>query len=109
MFAYELNRRLAKAGYTTFSVAAHPDVAATNLTQHLPAFLNLFRTTDGLVLNNASHGALPTSYAALGDDIRAAIIAAKRKRQMRGAPIKVGSNRASRDETAATKLWAMSE
>ena len=110
MFAYELNRRLAKAGYTTLSVAAHPGVAATNLTQHLPAFLNLFTPLMGLVLNNASDGALPTLYAALGDDIKGGdYCGPKDMRQMRGAPIKVGSNRASRDETAATKLWAMSE
>ena len=29
--------------------------------------------------------------------------------QMRGAPIKVGSNRASKDDAAAIKLWAVSE
>ena len=36
MFAYELQRRLTKAGCATLSVAAHPGVSATNLFQHLP-------------------------------------------------------------------------
>ena len=64
----------------------------------------------GLVLNNASDGALPTLYAALGDDIQGGdYCGPKDMHQMRGAPIKVGSNRASRDEAAAAKLWAMSE
>lgn len=110
MFAYEMNRRLVKAGHATLSVAAHPGVAATNLSQHLPKFVNLFTPLMGLVLNNASDGALPTLYAALGDDIQGGdYCGPKDMHQMRGAPIKVGSNRASRDEAAAAKLWAMSE
>ena len=110
MFAYEMNRRLQKAGYSTLSVAAHPGVAYTNLTQHMPKFVNLFAPLMGIVLNNATDGALPTLYAALGDDIHGGYYCGpKDMQQMRGAPIKVGSNRASRDEKAAAKLWAMSE
>lgn len=110
MFAYEMNRRLQKAGYSTLSVAAHPGVAYTNLTQHMPKFVNLFAPLMGIVLNNATDGALPTLYAALGDDIHGGdYCGPKDMQQMRGAPIKVGSNRASRDEKAAAKLWAMSE
>jgi len=30
-------------------------------------------------------------------------------RQMRGAPVKVGSNRASKDQAAAKRLWKLSE
>ena len=110
MFAYEMNRRLQKAGCSTLSVAAHPGVAYTNLTQHMPKFVNLFAPLMGIVLNNATDGALPTLYAALGDDIHGGdYCGPKDMQQMRGAPIKVGSNRASRDEKAAAKLWAMSE
>ncbi len=42
MFAYELQRRLARAGHTTLSVAAHPGVSSTNLFQHLPKIVQLF-------------------------------------------------------------------
>lgn len=107
MFAYELNRRLQKAGIQTLSVAAHPGVSATNLAQHFPKFLSVLFP---LVGQSAAQGALPTLYAALGQDIQGGDYCGPRAlRQMRGAPVKVGSNRASRDEAAAAKLWTLSE
>ena len=107
MFAYELNRRLQKAGLQTLSVAAHPGVAATNLAQHFPRFLTAFFP---LVGQSASSGALPTLYAALGDDIDGGDYCGPRSmRQMRGPPVKVGSNRASKDQEAAKRLWKLSE
>jgi NAD(P)-dependent dehydrogenase (short-subunit alcohol dehydrogenase family) len=106
MFSYELNRRLQAAGKKTLSVAAHPGVAATNLAQHFPKFLSVFFP---LVGQPASNGALPTLYAALGDDIKGGDYCGPcALGQIRGAPIKVGSNRRSRDEAAARKLWEMS-
>ena len=107
MFSYELNRRLQVADPRTLSVAAHPGVAATNLAQHFPKFLSIFFP---LVGQSASDGALPILYAALGTDIKGGDYCGPRSMgQMRGAPIKVGSNRNSRDEAAAGKLWQMSE
>ncbi len=107
MFAYELNRRLQAAGMKTLSVAAHPGVAATNLAQHFPKFLTIFFP---LVGQSSADGALPTLYAALGSDIKGGDYCGPRSMgQMRGAPIKVGSNRRSRDEGAARKLWEMSQ
>ena len=107
MFAYELNRRLRRAGIKTLSVAAHPGVAVTNLAQHFPKFLAVFFP---LVGQSAASGALPTLYAALGEDIDGGDDCGPRHmRQMRGAPVKVGSNRASRDQTAAKRLWELSE
>ncbi len=107
MFAYELNRRLRRAGIKTLSVAAHPGVAVTNLAQHFPKFLAVFFP---LVGQSAASGALPTLYAALGEDIDGGDYCGPRHmRQMRGAPVKVGSNRASRDQTAAKRLWELSE
>jgi NAD(P)-dependent dehydrogenase (short-subunit alcohol dehydrogenase family) len=107
MFAYELNRRLQEAGLKTLSVAAHPGVAVTNLAQHFPRFLTMFFP---LVGQSAAAGALPTLYAALGDDVDGGDYCGPRSmRQMRGAPVKVGSNRASRDSAAAKRLWKLSE
>jgi NAD(P)-dependent dehydrogenase (short-subunit alcohol dehydrogenase family) len=107
MFAYELNRRLRKAGLKTLSVAAHPGVAATNLAQHFPRFLTVFFP---LVGQSAANGALPTLYAALGADIDGGDYCGPRSmRQMRGAPVKVGSNRASKDQAATKRLWKLSE
>ena len=107
MFAYELDRRLRKAGLKTLSVAAHPGVAATNLAQHFPRLLTVFFPLLG---QSAADGALPTLYAALGDDINGGDYCGPRSmRQMRGSPVKVNSNRASRDLAAATRLWRVSE
>jgi NAD(P)-dependent dehydrogenase (short-subunit alcohol dehydrogenase family) len=107
MFAFELNRRLQEAGLKTLSVAAHPGVAVTNLAQQFPKFLTMFFP---LVGQSAANGALPTLYAALGDDVDGGDYCGPRSmRQMRGAPVKVGSNRASRDSAAAKRLWKLSE
>jgi len=107
MFAYELDRRLRKAGFKTLSVAAHPGVASTNLAQHFPRFLSVFFP---LVGQSAARGALPTLYAALGADINGGDYCGPRSMlQMRGEPVKVGSNRASKDQAAAKRLWKLSE
>ncbi|NTV86386.1 MAG: SDR family NAD(P)-dependent oxidoreductase [Burkholderiaceae bacterium] len=110
MFAYELQRRLARAGHTTLSVAAHPGVSATNLFQHLPKVVQLFAPLTELVFQSASGGAQPTLYAALGDDIRGGDYCGPQSMgEMRGAPGKVGSSRRSRDEAVAARLWTVSE
>jgi NAD(P)-dependent dehydrogenase (short-subunit alcohol dehydrogenase family) len=107
MFAYELDRRLRKAGLKTLSVAAHPGVAATNLAQHFPRLLTVFFPLLG---QSAADGALPTLYAALGDDVNGGDYCGPRSmRQMRGAPVKVSSNRVSKDQAAAARLWRVSE
>jgi len=107
MFAYELNRRLRDAGSRTMAVAAHPGVAATNLAQHFPKLMAMFFP---LVGQSSAAGALPTLYAALGEDNEGGDFCGPSGwRQMRGTPAKVHSSRASRDETAAKKLWDLSE
>jgi NAD(P)-dependent dehydrogenase (short-subunit alcohol dehydrogenase family) len=110
MFAYELQRRLAKAGHGTLSVAAHPGVSETNLFQHLPKVVQVFAPLTSLVFQSAKGGAQPSLYAALGDDIQGGDFCGPHAMgEMRGNPVKVGSNRRSRDEAAAARLWAVSE
>ena len=107
MFSYELNRRLGAVGSKTIAVAAHPGVAATNLAQHFPKLMAMFFP---LVGQSSAAGALPTLYAALGEDIEGGDFCGPSGwRQMRGTPERVRSSRASRDETAAKKLWELSE
>jgi NAD(P)-dependent dehydrogenase (short-subunit alcohol dehydrogenase family) len=107
MYAYELNRRLRTAGIDTLSVAAHPGVSATNLAQNFPKILTALFP---LVGQSSAAGALPTLYAALGEDIQGGDYCGPRSLgEMRGAPVKVGSNRASRNEADAKRLWEMSE
>lgn len=110
MFAYELQRRLQAAGHSTLSVAAHPGASATNLFQHFPAIARVFAPVTGLIFNTAAMGALPTLYAALGTDIQGGDYCGPASlNQLRGDPVKVGSNRASRDVSAAKRLWEVSE
>jgi NAD(P)-dependent dehydrogenase (short-subunit alcohol dehydrogenase family) len=110
MFAYELQRRLSKAGHSTRSVAAHPGVSATNLFQHMPKIVQVLSPLTTLMFQSAKGGAQPTLYAALGADIQGGDYCGPGAMgEMRGAPIKVGSNRASRDTAVAAKLWALSQ
>lgn len=110
MFAYELQRRLTKAGHSTLSVAAHPGVSATNLFQYLPKVVQVFNPLTSLIFNTAEGGAQPTLYAALGDDIQGGDYCGPHAMgEMRGYPVKVGSNRRSRDTAVAAKLWTLSE
>ena len=110
MFAYELQRRLAQSGASTLSVAAHPGISATNLFQHMPKIVGGLAPLAGLVFNSARGGALPTLYAALGADIEGGDYCGPGSLgEMRGAPVKVGSNRRSRDLVAAARLWDVSQ
>jgi NAD(P)-dependent dehydrogenase (short-subunit alcohol dehydrogenase family) len=110
MFAYELQRRLQKAGHSTMSVAAHPGISATSLFRHMPGVVSLLNPLTALVFQSASGGALPTLYAALGADIAGGDYCGPRSLgEMRGDPVKVGSNRRSRNVEDAARLWDASQ
>jgi NAD(P)-dependent dehydrogenase (short-subunit alcohol dehydrogenase family) len=66
LFAFELNRRIQKAGLGTFAVAAHPGISFTELMRHIPtAFMSIARPLGNLFAQSPEKGALPTLYAAL--------------------------------------------
>jgi NAD(P)-dependent dehydrogenase (short-subunit alcohol dehydrogenase family) len=110
VFAYELQRRLVASGATTLSVAAHPGVSATNLFQHMPKFIGALNPLTALIFQSAQGGAQPTLYAALGADIQGGDFCGPGSMgQMRGAPVKVRSNRVSRDQDVGARLWSASE
>src|SRR5260221_5391081 len=66
LFTFELQRRLTAAGSTVRSIAAHPGIAATNLTSHACGLTALISKMTFLP-NTAEHGALPPLYAATQD------------------------------------------
>jgi NAD(P)-dependent dehydrogenase (short-subunit alcohol dehydrogenase family) len=110
MFAYELQRRLKMAGVSTLSVAAHPGVSATSLFRYMPGIVGVLNPITALIFQDAKGGALPTLYAALGEDIQGGDYCGPQSMgQMRGAPVKVGSNRRSRNLDDAARLWLESE
>lgn len=107
IFSYELHRRLASAGYTTRSVAAHPGLSKTNLDQYFPA---LIRPLGNLFLQTAKKGALPILYAALADVIKGGeYIGPSGFQEMRGSPTRVDSDDYSKDKKVADRLWKASE
>jgi NAD(P)-dependent dehydrogenase (short-subunit alcohol dehydrogenase family) len=112
LFAYELQRRLdaAQASGATGSgilvAASHPGWTATNLQQHS----RLFMWLNPMLAQRPEMGALPTLYAATAPDVVAGgFYGPGGFLELRGAPKRVYSNRRSRDQAAAARLWAESE
>jgi NAD(P)-dependent dehydrogenase (short-subunit alcohol dehydrogenase family) len=110
LFTYELQRRLAAAGSTVRSVAAHPGYAATNLQSHTESLQDrLMALGNRLVAQSADMGALPTLYAAVIDLPSGTYIGPDGLFEQRGHPKRIGSNAASRDPDVARRLWDLSE
>lgn len=111
MFAYDLQRRLAAAKAKTIAVAAHPGVAATELTRHLPgANLPGVNWLSGRLLNTAEMGALPTLRAATDPVVRGGeYFGPDGFREMRGYPVLATSSKQARDVAIQERLWRVSE
>jgi NAD(P)-dependent dehydrogenase (short-subunit alcohol dehydrogenase family) len=111
MFAYDLQRRLAAAKAKTIAVAAHPGVAATELTRHLPgANLPGVSWVSGKLLNSAEMGALPTLRAATDPAVRGGqYYGPDGFRELRGHPVLVDSSKQSKDVAVQERLWKVSE
>lgn len=106
LFTFELQRRLAAAGAKTLAVAAHPGYTATDLQRHS----RLFRVLNPLVAQKPDKGALPTLYAAVGEDVQGGdYYGPDGFQEMRGHPKKVTPPDRATDEAAAARLWAVSE
>jgi NAD(P)-dependent dehydrogenase (short-subunit alcohol dehydrogenase family) len=106
LFTYELQRRLAAAGKDTLAVAAHPGWTSTNLQEHAPSvkFMNRFFAQTPLM------GALPTLYAATEPNVKGAeYYGPSGFLEMNGPPKRVKSNKRSRDQNVAERLWNISE
>jgi NAD(P)-dependent dehydrogenase (short-subunit alcohol dehydrogenase family) len=105
-FTYELQKRLEKNGEKTIVIASHPGWTATELQRYsrLISFLNNY------FAQNIKMGALPTLYAAVGEDVKGSdYYGPSRLREMRGYSKKVESNKLSHNEEIAKELWEISE
>ncbi len=105
LFMRELDRRGSRGGAGQLtSVAAHPGSTVTHLQRY--AFARITR----LIGQPADRGALPTLYAAVGDDVRGGMYFGPRDRFGTVGPPSVASlpGRAL-DATLASELWARSE
>lgn len=110
LFTYELQRRLAAAGNTVRSVAAHPGYASTNLQSHTESIQDrIMALGNQLMAQSADMGALPTLYAAVVDIPSGTYVGPDGLFEQRGHPKVVSSNSASRDLETARRLWDLSE
>lgn len=115
LFAYELQRRLARAGSAAISVACHPGYAATNLQFVAPAAerrrftAGFFRVANGLFAQSAERGAWPTVYAATAPDVHGGeCIGPSGPGELWGSPKAVSTSRTSREPAEAERLWQLS-
>jgi NAD(P)-dependent dehydrogenase (short-subunit alcohol dehydrogenase family) len=115
LFVTEFDRRLRKADFHVLSVAAHPGIAATNLSTAGPRMAR--RRLTGVVMKagtvaigqGAAQGALPQLYAATAPGVRGGDYYGPRGiGGLRGLPAKVSASAAARDSEAAKLLWEQS-
>ncbi|MBK7410689.1 MAG: SDR family NAD(P)-dependent oxidoreductase [Saprospirales bacterium] len=110
LFAYELQRKLEKAGSKTISVAAHPGVSNTNLGQYLPRWVWILAPLLVFFTHSPKKAAEPTLYAALGTDVNGGdYFGPGGFNEMKGRATKVKSTDLSHDQELAGKLWKVSE
>ena len=116
LFAFELDRRLRRAGSRAISVAAHPGYAATNLVNVGPqmararVFERLAAIGSRILAQGAEDGALPTLYAAAAPAVNGGdFVGPGGLFELRGAPKQVRASSRARNETDAARLWEISE
>lgn len=112
LYAYELQRRLERAGHTdTLSTAAHPGVATTELGRHLPRllFTILSNTIGPFFTHSSREGAKPSLLAAIGEATGGDYFGPTGFRELKGKPGKASSSDLSKDETLGKRLWEVSE
>lgn len=112
IFAYELQRRLEGTGHNTISIAAHPGSSNTNLGSHISDGASLWGILYRMMMSTTQSpimGALPQIRAAVDPLITGGqYVGPSGFMQMRGYPVVVNSNDASRNEDNARKLWDIS-
>jgi NAD(P)-dependent dehydrogenase (short-subunit alcohol dehydrogenase family) len=107
MFTYELHRRLSGAATTTIAVAAHPGLAATELTRNSPAASAALAR---LISQNPAMGALPVLRAATDPGVAGGqYYGPGRLLGTRGYPELARSSGQSRDTAIGRRLWTASE
>lgn len=114
LFARELDRRLRSAAVEhPISVAAHPGVATTELTRHLPRLVEPFFALGARLTplaQSPAQGALPQLRAATGAGVEGGDYWGPDGFQgMSGYPVRARSTSRSRDPELARALWDLSE
>ena len=114
LFAFELQRRLVKAGSSTLSLAAHPGLSATELQDNTAQSSGslwervVYPVMHATLSQSAAAGALPQLYAATATGVTPGGFYGPRLK-VRGAPVEAHAPSAAYDEAAAARLWEVSE
>jgi NAD(P)-dependent dehydrogenase (short-subunit alcohol dehydrogenase family) len=110
VFAYELQRRLATAGASTISVAAHPGSARTDIDRHIPWIRRALAPAAAVLQQPAARGALAVLRAATDPAVQGGRCYGPRGVvQWRGSPVEVRSGRRAEDPEVGRRLWIASE
>jgi len=115
LFTYELHRKLRAASSRAIATACHPGYSATNLQTAGPqmkgsaALGTVMKVMNAVVAQPAAVGALGTLFAATGNVEGAEYLGPTGFMELRGAPVRGRSSRASYDEAVAHRLWDVSE
>ena len=114
MFALELQRRGAAAGWALDSIAAHPGLSKTSLMDNAPGAGGRvalgYRLLRALLMQPAAQGALPTLFAATASEARGgAYYGPDGMGEARGHPAVARIPPAATDTTAAARLWKVSQ
>lgn len=112
LFTYELQRFFEKNHINSISVAAHPGVSQTDLFRHLDKkwYFRLIYPGFRMISQKSEAGALPQLLAATDLHVRGGdFYGPGGFMQLKGYPVKVSSNGASRNIENAARLWKISE
>lgn len=113
MFAFELQRRSALAGWGVESIAAHPGIARTELLHNAPgrwSFSGILRSLLWFLFQPVWQGALPTLFAATSPAAKpGAYYGPNRLGETRGYPALAKVPSQALDQAVAERLWSVSE
>ena len=109
-FTYHFADLLKQAGSNMVVAAAHPGWTITNLIQDKAFMAVLARLAVKVMGQHVDGGALPNLRAAVDPEVQAGdYIGPGGFQELKGAPVKVKSNKRSHDDEAAAQLWQASE
>ncbi len=112
LFTYELQRKLEAAGKDPIAVAAHPGIAMTNLGRYMEKkiIIKILFPLFKWMAQDQSMGALPQIRAAVDPTVKGGqYYGPGGKKERKGYPVVVPSNKASHNSEDAKKLWEESE
>lgn len=104
MFAFELQRRIDKAGLDVLSVAAHPGISKTHLLRHDD--VSMIEKYDYM---HPRQGALPELYAATENVAGGGYIGPDGEKEINGYPAEAYVDPYAYDKKVAAKLWNYAE